>query len=254
MSIILLDSKRKLIPPPISGYHFWYRADGLKSGETTLYGSADSVLNIAEWSDLGGSATDVTQTTGALQPALAYSQIGSKKGVSFSGSTHFDCADFTSVQNVSGFTLYAVSQVTTGGANRTLFFNSVGTSATNARFVAFSTGDAWTLAVRRLDTDGAGTVTGGSSTSAVKIIAFVCDYTNGDGFIYENGVLVNSNTSICSNGSTENTISLAGFLGKNNTGNQMIGKMGDVLAYKSAHSASQIVETTNWLNRFYGIF
>lgn len=249
-----LFSPHRLAQPPISGYHFWYRADGMFPTKTNSYGSVDGAMNISEWSDLGNTTSDVIQSTGALQPVLADYQFGRQKGVSFSGATHFDCVNLTSVQNVSGFTLYAVAQVTTGGANRVLFFNSVGTSATNARFVAFSTGDAWTLAVRRLDADGAGTATGGSSTSAVKIVAFVCDYANGDGFIYENGSLAGSNLAISSSGTTENTTSLAGFVGKNNTGNQMIGKIGDMLSYRSAHTATQVAQITSWLNGFYGIF
>ena len=245
--------------PPISGYSYWFRADGLVNGINNSYGIADGSGNISQFKDLGGSVIDATQATGIQQPLLVSGVIGtnSRKCIRFDGSNDdlvINNAD-TLTNNAGGATIFLVGKTRTGGSLQFPFYINNGSGLGSARFaIDSSAANAWELRVRRLDADGAGVLAGGSSTSAFKIVAGVMDWTNGDGFIYENRVLVNSNTSLTSAGSTSATNSLVSRLGELNATNNWAGDAGEYLYYPFALTQVQVEEVSDWINEFYGIY
>lgn len=114
---IVLNSKRSnsLVP----GYSFWYRPNGLVSGQTNSFGVADSSGNVSQLSELGGSNITATQSTAINQPSLIANRIGSaqRKAIRFSGSpqsmTINNAGGLTN--NVSGATIYIVVKSNAAG-------------------------------------------------------------------------------------------------------------------------------------------
>lgn len=260
MSLIILDSKRKLVPPPISGYSFWFRADGIIAGQETIYGSADGLGSVSQLTDLGGSTITATQSTGSKQPALISSLIGTKarKGVRFVGANATELIVNNALaltNNISGITMYAVAKVNTGGAVAPLIFFSNGTSASASRCdMRNSAADVWQTAGRRLDADGISVVNGQSSTASYKIIGSAIDYANSNGYIYENNVMTSNNTAFSTDGNTSAANSLSAFIGSVNSANYLTGDIGEILVYIGYHDATQVASIHAWLNKFYGIY
>lgn len=259
MSIIILDSKRKLTPPPIPGYSFWFRADGLGLGTINSYGSVDSAGSVSKLSDLGGGTIYADQTTGSKQPTLVTSTIGTKnrKAIRFVGANANEMAINNALaltNNIGAITMYTVAKINTGGTTSILLYFSTGASASNSRVdVRSSAADVWVGAGRKLDADSIATVTGNSSTSAYKIVAVSVDYTSSNAYIYENGALVSSNTTFQTDGSTSATNSLSVSIGTSNGGNYLTGDVGEILTYIGYHDATQIAAMSTWLNNFYGL-
>lgn len=241
-----------LIPPPISGYSIWYRSDGLVPGSDNQYGICDGTNAISLLRNLKGSSSNYSeQLVGINQPILNTSVFGTRKGIQTSSFDWFVQNNLGISNGISGCTIYTNAWVSTGGAQRVLFFLSTGTSAGNARIqIDSDASNNWRIAARRLDADGASLLTGGS-TLTKKRMAFVIDYANSDAFIYEAGSLTHSNTSFGTAGSTSATNSLSGFIGRNNTGNGFIGEFGDLLFYPSAHNSSWVAIVDSWLANFY---
>lgn len=242
--------------PPVGGYAFWFRADGMEVGVTNSYGSVSALGAISHWYDLGGGSIFGHQPSGALQPTLNSSVLGSnnRKGVRFvpASSTFLDLINGLSLtNNIGAITMYIVSKTTTTGANQIPIFFSTGIGAGARATILSNTSNNHQLTVRRLDADSPSTLIGSSALTA-KSVAGVVDYTNGDGFLYENGSLVNSSTAYISNGSTEATDSLYALLGGVSP-SYFNGHLGDVLVYLGAHTAQQVSDTHDWLNEFYGL-
>ena len=73
-----------------------------------------------------------------------------------------------------------------------------------------------------------------------------------NGFLYENGVLVNSNLSLTTSGNTSATDSVYALLGSA-TASYFNGHLAEVLVYTGAHNSTQVAQTHAWLNNFYGL-
>jgi hypothetical protein len=107
------------------------------------------------------------------------------------------------------FVVFKRAVSTGGGATRLLMFN--GNNTTNgARFSLYcdntTTGDKMQMIVRRLDADSAATLTGTVSVNSGWHMALaIMDWSVGDGFIYVDGTLDVSNTSLTTSGNTSNT-------------------------------------------------
>lgn len=260
MSIVLLDSKQGLTPPPIPGYSFWFHADGLVAGSTNKYGIVDSAGSVSQLTDLGGSTITATQSTGSKQPMLVDSLIGTKarKAVRFVGANATELIVNNALaltNNISGITIYAVAKVNTGGAVAPLIGFSNGLLATASRAdIRNSAADVWQTAGRRLDTDSIATVTGNTTTSAYKIIGSPIDYANSNAYIYENGALVSSNTSFQTDGNTSATDSISVRLGSFGGSNLLTGDIGMILVYISYHNATQVASVSSWANNIFGIY
>lgn len=156
--------------------------------------------------------------------------------------------------NIGAITMYTVAKVNTGGTTQIVFSFSIGTGTGSRADIRSSAADAFQTGGRRLDADGASTVTGNTSTSAYKIIGSPIDYTNSNAYIYENGVLVNTNTAFGTDGSTSATNSLAAFLGSSSGANYATMDVGEILTYIGYHNAAQVASVHSWLNNFYGIY
>lgn len=254
---VVLENRNRLVPPPISGYSFWFRADGLVAGKDNQYGSVSQLGAVSKLYDLGGSGIYAEQTTGSKQPTLVASATGTKlkKTIQFSSAslTEMDIVNSLSLtNNIGAITIYTVHKVITGGSTQIVVYFSIGGGSTSARSaVGNNASNVNQLIARRVDGDGAAVLT--SSTSLTdKNVAAVIDYTNGDGFIYENGALVNSNTSFTSNGNTSSTNSTIAKLGSS-AANYLNGNVSEIIVYLGAHNATQIELTYKWLNNYYNL-
>ena len=256
---IVLTNNGRLIQPPISGYSFWFRADGLVAGYSNSYGSADSGNAVSRLTDLGGSTIYAEQTTGSKQPVLVTSTIGTRlrKAVRFTAASlmEFNVINAEALtNNISGITMYVVSKINTGGTNQfSIFFSTVssGTARADIRSLVANT---WQTSGRRLDADGVQTVAGAASTSAFKILGGAIDYTNSNAVHYENGAAVNTNSSFSTDGSTSATNSAAVTIGSSASTNYMNADIGEILVYIGYHDATQVASVHAWLNNFYGLY
>lgn len=257
---VVIHNQGGLIPPPINGYAFWFRADGLVAGETNRFGIADGLGSVSQLTDLGGSTITATQSTMSKQPVLISSLIGTKarKGVRFVGANATELIVNNALaltNNISAITMYVVSKINTGGTLAFPLYFSTGTSATASRCdIRSSAANAWQTSGRRLDADSVATVTGNATTATYKIIGSPIDYANSNAYIYENGALVNSNTSFQTDGNTSAANSLAVALGSTSVGNYLTGDIGEILVYIGYHDATQVAAIHTWLNNFYGIY
>ena len=256
---VVLENRNKLIPPPISGYAFWFRADGLVAGASNRYGSVDGANGVSQLNDLGGSIITATQSTGSKQPTLFSSTIGTKnrKAIRFvsANATEFVVNNANALtNNISGITIYVVSKVNTGGTNQfSIFFSTVssGTARADIRSLVANT---WQTSGRRLDADAVQTVAGAASTSAFKILGGAIDYTNSNAVHYENGAAVNTNTSFSTDGSTSAANSASVTIGSAASTNYMNADIGEILVYIGYHDATQVAAVHAWLNNFYGLY
>lgn len=252
-------SSEMLETPPIDGYAFWFRADGLSTGTTNNYGIVDSSGSVAQLTDLGSGTIIATQLIGNKQPILVESMIGtrSRKAIRFSGANSTDMiinnlSGLTN--NISAITMYTVAKANGSGTTQIVFYFSIGGGSTGSRAdIRSSTLNIWQTGGRRLDADSPSVVSGNSSTSAFKIIGSPIDYANSNGYIYENNTLINTNTSFGTDGNTSATNSTQILIGSTGS-NYLTGDIGDILVYIGYHDATKVALIHNWLNRFYGLY
>lgn len=246
-------------PPPVLGYSFWFRADGLIAGTTNKYGIADSTGNVSQLTDLGGSSITATQSTAINQPVIVNNRIGTKsrKAVRFSGSPQEMAINNAAAltNNISGATLIAVMKSNATGTQQIGIVFSTNSAAASRCDLRTTTTNVWRLAGRRLDADAVATVDGtGSSNAAFLALAGAIDYANSDALVYENGVQTGSNTSFQTNGNTSATNSAAVSLANIAATNYFSGDIGDLLFYPTYLTATQIGQIHAWLNSFYGLY
>jgi hypothetical protein len=86
-------------------------------------------------------------------------------------------------------------------------------------------------------------------------MAGVADYANSDGFVYRNGELHASNTNWLTAGTTPDSASAAVSVGGLPDGvtQQYLGQIAQVLWYKRALSATEVLFVSRWLGRLYGV-
>lgn len=266
--IMLLESIKKSTFRPwnISDMYAWWSADVLSSMAQTSNGTTAVSANndpVAYWSDLL-NGYPLIQTTNNNRPVYITNGINSLPSLSFDGTN--DNLNATSgavcdaVRNTGGFTAIVVANLTTSAAGVSVSFLSRNGSNAQSRFnltANFNT-NGFFLGGRRQETDAIGNVAGlnNSFTPGVTCIAAgVADYANSDGYLYVNGALNATNTSWLTNGLTTDSASAAVSVGGLPDGatQQLNGKIAQVLWFKRALSAREILFASKWLGNIYGV-
>lgn len=241
--------------PPVSGFAEWFYANGLVAGESNPFGIVDGSGDISQWSDLSGNGRHATQATGINQPSLVPNVLNGKKVVRFAGSpeTLAITTGLDIFNNKSGATAFMVYKATTSGSAACALYHSNGAVDTSRLFIGKSTGDLTQMSVKRLDADATTTLTGGAITS-FKIVSVIMDWANGDGFIYQNGALINSNLALTTSGNTSPTNSLFASIGSSNTTNFFAGDIAEIITYNSTLTALERASIESWLNLKYALY
>lgn len=244
--------------PPSSNLAYRLLADSL-SGTN---GSA-----VSSWADSSAAALPAAvQATGGNQPTLNTNSGGTgHKGVSFNGSSSFltlSGAALDLARNKGALTIFAAlvfpSAVTTG--TRTFFALSTGASATSARVLMGQRESVGGLPIaggRRLDGNTLASVTGtaiGTIQNTILTSRFL--WSSSDLYLYQNGTQVGSSTSFQTDGSTDNTASLAGVIGANlaGTGEWFQGHILELLLYNDSDTSGALRQSVHsYFQQTYGI-
>lgn len=255
-------------PWHIANLTAWWSADvpssmaQVSNGTTAVGANNDPV---GYWADLL-NGYPLTQTTNNNRPLYLTSGINSRPALSFDGTN--DNLNATSgavcdaVRNTGGFT--AVAAIRLGSPTQIVSYSylsrngSAGQSRINLTFNGTTGSKAWVLGGRRQEADSAVNVTAandGGANNTTYIMAGVADYTNSDGYLYRNGELHASNTSWLTGGTTPDSASAAVAVGGLSDGvtQQFLGQIAQVLWYKRALSASEVLFVSRWLGRIYGV-
>lgn len=252
-----LFDEPKLVPPPISGYSFWMRADGMNNGVSNNYGVVSSLGAVETWLSLNTSNTIYgRQTTGALQPVLISNAINGKKAIRFTSasSTQLDLINALSLCNgINKITIYAVYKVTTGGTGQQIVHFSKNADVNTRAAIISSSGNANGVAARRPDSSGSAVVSGNSSLTT-KIVCGVIDFSATTATFYENGAAINTNAAFLTAGSTDATNSMTAKIGGTGSGNYYDGDFAEVLVYIDSHTPTQVAAVSTWANKFYNLY
>jgi len=230
-----------------------------------LDASADSSLTfnsttVSEWRDLSGNGRHFAQGTGASQPVANTRTQNGRRALDFQGSQFMlgNAASLNVFRNVSGGTAFVVGKIDNIVGSQVFFAASRNGSNSQARLVidTDSAASSWRAGGRRLDADGfAGVTSAGSWDTNVNVLTGVLDYGNSDAFLYENGTLLNSNTSFQANGNTSDTDSDAVYIGA--TGGGLVsfldGVIAEIILYQRALSAAERQRVERYLGRKWGI-
>ena len=254
---VVLTNNGRLIPPPISGYSFWMRADGLNNGVSNNYGVVSSLGAVETWLSLDTNNTIYgRQTTGSFQPVLVSNAINGKKAIRFTAAntTQFDLINALSLCNaISKITIYAVYKVTTGGTAQQIVHFSKNADVNTRAAIISSAANANGVAARRPDSSGSAVVSGNSSLTT-KIVCGVIDFSATTATFYENGTSISTNSSFLTAGSTDATNSSVAKIGGTGSGNYYDGDFAEVLVYIDDHNATEVAQTSIWLNKFYNLY
>ena len=241
------------LPTRVSGLAIW-----LDAADTSTFTLNSG--NVAEWRDKSGNNRNATQSTAASQPLRANWGDGRlvPNTADLAQRSMILQNSLSVTRNVAGITASCVIRCGISSANQpVLQFQS---GANNARFSVrvnntVSSSTRLALLARRLDSDTVNAVGGGASLtegqSFTSVVTCVADYANSDGFIFENGDLLASNTSFGTSGNTENTDSTsANLMG---IGSFFFGLVAEVVVYNRVLSSSERTVLDRYLGRKWGI-
>jgi len=254
-------------PWQIANLTAWWSADVASSMAQASDGTTAVASNndpVGYWKDLL-NGYPLTQTTNNNRPLYQTSGINSRPALSFDATN--DNLNATSgavcdaVRNTGGFTAIVALRLANPSSIVSYSFLSRNASSGQSRInmtVQISAGaSAWLLGGRRQEADSANNVTSttGASANTTYIMAGVADYSNSDGYLYLNGVLNSTNTSWLTDGLTPDSASAAVSVGGLADGvtQQFGGSIAQVLWYKRALSASEVLFVSRWLGRIYGV-
>jgi hypothetical protein len=169
-----------------------------------------------------------------------------------------NAASLNVFRNVSGGTAFVVGKIDNIVGSQVFFAASRNGSNSQARLVIDTdpAASSWRAGGRRLDADGFNASTSASSWDTnVNVLTGVLDYGNSDSFLYENGTLLNSNTSFQTNGTTSDTNSDAVHIGA--TGGGLVsfldGVIAEMILYQRALSAAERQRVERYLGKKWGI-
>ena len=245
----------------------WWSADvpssmAQASNGTTAVGANNDP--VAYWKDLL-NGYPLTQTTNNNRPLYQTSGINSRPALSFDGTN--DNLNATSgavcdaVRNTGGFTSLVVARPATADPAVSMTFlsrnGSTAQSRVNLTLNRAAGFNQLVLGGRRLESDS---VTNTSVNSAYVygnnyVFCAVADYANSDGYVYANGSLLATNNSWLTDGTTPDSASAAVSVGGLPDGatQQFLGQIAQVLWYKRALSATEVLSVSRWLGRIYGV-
>jgi hypothetical protein len=219
-----------------------------------------NATTVSEWRDLSGNARHFAQDTGASQPVANTRTQNGRRALDFQGSQFMlgNAASLNVFRNVSGGTAFVVGKIDAASGSQVFLAVSRNGSNAQARLVIDTDPAAlsWRAGGRRLDADGFGAATvSGSWDTNVNVLTGLLDYGNSDAFLYENGTLLNSNTSFQANGNTSDTDSDAVHIGASGGGTSSFldGFIAEIILYQRALSATERQRVERYLGRKWGI-
>lgn len=258
IQLLCLSSAGVATTPPATNMAARWRGDDLAGAN----GSA-----VSSWPESSGQGLPAAvQATSGNQPTIATNSGGTgHKGVIFDGASKFLTLSGTALdlaKNKGALTIFIAiaftTAVTTG--TRTIFALSSGTSATAARVLLGHRDSVSGVPIaggRRLDANSLASATGTAITTIQNsVLTARYDWTNSDVYLHQNGTLTGSNTAFQTNGSTDNTSSLAGVIGANlaGTGEWFQGHILEILAYNDADASGTLrAGVHSYFQQTYGI-
>lgn len=219
--------------------------------------------SVTSWSESSGNSLPAAVGTNTT---LATNSGGTgHKGVVFNGSSAYMTLSGSALdvaRNKAAITVFAAvaftTTVTTG--TRTLFSLSTGTGATSSRVLLGHRDSVSGLPIaggRRLDSNSLASTTG-TVINTVQNTVLTARYvwSSSDVYLYQDGTETGSNTSFQTDGSTDNTASLAGVIGANLAGNNewFQGHLLELLVYNDADTSGTLRQSVHtYFQSTYGI-
>lgn len=226
----------------------------------TVTTNPGTILNaVGTWRDLSGQGRNATQATQANKPVFRQSILAGKPVVRFDGvNDEMAIAGLDIAQNVDGISMFCVVQTTLPGASGQPIFISNGIVAVNNRaglFRELAVVGAMAVGGRRLDADAFAKAESGNVLTAgvYSIDSGVFDYRNTIATVYKNGVQQATNTSFETTGASEDTASLAVYIGSGNGTAWINGDIAEVIIYKRALNNAERSRVERYLSQKYGI-
>jgi hypothetical protein len=176
---------------------------------------------VEQWNDKSGNGRHFSQGTSGRRPTILSAELNGLNVMRFDGTD--DCLLTNSndgrdiLRNTGhGWAISLYKKRGTDGSNlaKTIFTVTNGTDG-STRYLSLcgNTANVPAMFVRRADGDGTGVLNDTTANSG-NWLSVVHDmkWADGDGFVYQNGELKASNTSLTSNGSTSDTRSVRAVL------------------------------------------
>jgi len=239
-------------PLDISGCALWLDA----SDASTI---SDTAGAVDQWDDKSGNARHFTGTTTSRPTTGTRTQNG-RNVLDFDGNDFLlgNAASLNVLRNVPGGTAFVVGKIDAASGSQVFLAISRNGSNAQARLVIDTepASSSWRAGGRRLDADGFGAATSAASWDTnVNVLTGVLDYGNSDAFLYENGTLLNSNTSFQTDGNTSDTDSDVVHIGA--TGGGLVsfldGFIGEMIVYPIALSPADRARVEAYLAAKWGI-
>jgi len=213
-------------PDQLTSLEAWYDADDA----TTITESSGSV---SQWDDKSGNAGHATQSSGTLQPTLVAAELNGLDVLRFDGSN--DTLDLDSsldlIRNVGDVSVFYVSKISASAADLTYHsvFACTTSDVAKARLLAGTYGKDYTLAGRRLDSDGFSPHTNHVDRSGDWVI---CEadfgYSAATRDLYIDAENVLADTAVQGTGNTSDTDSTYANIGSLNVNNYWYGDIAEI--------------------------
>lgn len=245
--------------PPATNMIMRFKADDLPGAAGT---------GVASWAESSGQGHPAaTQAVTGNQPTVATNSGGTgHKGVAFNGSSSFLSLSGSALnvaRNRSALCIFAAiaftSAVSTG--TRTLFSLSTGTGATSSRVLLGhrdSVSGFPILGGRRLDANSLASITGSGAITTIQntVLTGRVIYSASDLFLYKDGTQVGTSTTFQTDGTSQDTASLAGVIGANLAGNGewFQGHLLELLVYDGDDPSGTLRQNVHsYFSQLYGI-
>ena len=239
---------------PVGTCDFWLSSQYLTYNTAGPTGTVRATGPVQTLLDLNGGAVTAANANNGREPFLVVdnSRTIAKQlfGFNTTGLSSFILSNAGAlVQNKTAYTVFLVAKATAYSTTPCAFYFSAGATVSKERIsLNVNTSGNWLAKATRLDADTAGTCTGSAATGLLQIICFTMDYSTGQGNIYVNGVLKGTTNGMTTTGSTSNTASSTVAIATLNSAQIFTGLISDVLGFKTALSAANVLTLSDWLN------
>jgi hypothetical protein len=232
-------------PMFVSDLGLWLKAD---AGVTLVGGAVDA------WADQSGNGRNFSAPAEANRPAYS-GTLNGLPVLTFDGSTDYlqgNAASLNLARNVPGLTAIAVFSHTVATAFRLLSLST--TASTVVRYLAGGNGTGYILSGRRLDSDSAVLISGGTQKTVPVVSTFIARYSEATAAIFEDGAS-QVDTPFLTAGSTSDTDSNRLAIGSALTlGSTLIqGDIAELIVYRRAITQDERATVENYLRAKWGI-